>query len=67
MANFVESRCLVGGDKCPAWSEWFWASVETDPACNDEDRDPDPLLEWPFNPLACERPDLCRHYRDAVK
>lgn len=60
---FVEAHCTVGGSSCAAWHEWFWASVEADPSCNDEDRDPVPLAEWPFNPLACERPDICPLYR----
>ena len=64
---FVERECAVGGCMCPAWDEWFQASEDTDPAAIDEDRDPKPLEEWPFNPLACERPDICRLYRRATK
>lgn len=65
---FVERDCTIGGILCPMWDEWFWASVDSDPACNKPDddgevRDPVQLLEWPFNPLACERPDICPHYR----
>lgn len=60
---FVESDCLVGGCLCPAWNEWFMACEDTDPKAIEEDRDPAPLRQWPFNPLACERPDLCQLYR----
>jgi hypothetical protein len=63
LAPFIELECAVGGVHCPAWEEWFAACEDTDPNAIEEDRDPLPLLEWPFNPLACERPDICRLYR----
>lgn len=63
---FVESKCQVGGVLCPMWDEWFQACDDTDPDAIAEERDPKPLLEWPFNPLACERPDTCWHYRATI-
>jgi hypothetical protein len=60
---FVEQHCTVGGCHCGAWSEWFQACEDTDPNAIDEDRDPAPLSEWPFDPLGCERPDICPMYR----
>lgn len=60
---FTERDCQVGGVLCPMWAEWFDACEDTDPRAIDEGREPAPLLEWPFNPLGCERPDTCWHYR----
>lgn len=65
MIVFVKTKCLVGGCLCPAWDEWFQASEDTDPDAIKQGRDPLPLEEWPFNPLACERPDLCPLYASA--
>ena len=64
VACFVEEKCTVGGTDCPAWNDWFQACDDTDPGAFDEDCDPAPLLEWPFDPLGCERPDICPLYRD---
>lgn len=55
---FVEGECVVGGVFCGAWSDWFWASVDADPACNvaDEDgevRDPVPLTNYLFDHHMC--------------
>lgn len=66
MTCFEEAKCTVGGSLCGAWHDWFWASVDSDPDCNAEDRDPKPLLEWPFDPLGCERPDICPMYRASI-
>jgi hypothetical protein len=63
MTFFVERECTIGGCLCPAWQEWFMASEETDPQAVSEERDPVPLEEWPFDPAACERPDICPLYR----
>jgi hypothetical protein len=62
---FDEPLCAVGGCRCPAWEEWFMACDDTDPKAIDEGRDPKPLEQWPFNPLGCERPDVCRLYAKA--
>lgn len=56
---FVESECDVGGSYCAAWHDWFWASVEADPACNDEDRDPKPLTTFPFVVADCFNVGTC--------
>ena len=65
-SHFDDAACTVGGSLCGAWHDWFWASVDSDPACNEGDgRDPVPLLEWPFDPAGCERPDICPMYRRA--
>ena len=63
MGVFVEAKCTIGGAKCPAWDEWFQACEDTDPEAIMDERDPAPLTSWPFNPLACERPDICPLYR----
>ena len=60
---FVESECTIGGVLCGAWGDWFQACEDTDPNAIDEGRDPAPLLEWPFDPSGCERPDICPLYR----
>jgi hypothetical protein len=64
---FVERDCQVGGALCPMWAEWFQGCEDADPDAIVEDRDPILLLEWPFNPLGCERPDTCRHYRASLR
>ncbi len=60
---FVEAKCTVGGTLCPAWNDWFQACDETDPDALAQDRDPTPLVNWPFDPVGCERPDICPLYR----
>ncbi|ALH82945.1 hypothetical protein [Sphingopyxis macrogoltabida] len=57
---FVESQCAVGGSYCEAWHDWFWASADADPACNDEDRDPKPLTDFPFEVGKCFDVARCR-------
>lgn len=64
---FVERDCTIGGGLCPAWAEWFQGCEDADPKCIDEDRDPLLLTAWPFNPLACERPDICKLYRAGIR
>ncbi len=63
--HFVESQCVVGGVFCGAWHDWFQACDDTDPKALAEERDPSPLVEWPFDPLGCERPDVCPLYAKA--
>lgn len=67
MIYFVGSKCTVGGCSCGAWEDWFMACNDTDPEAIEEERDPKPLEQWPFNPLGCERPDICPLYQEAKR
>src|SRR3546814_12819143 len=60
---FVERDCQVGGILCPRWAEWFEACEDTDPDALDEERDPVPLTNFPFQPSECRKPESCALFR----
>ena len=69
---FVEADCFVGGSMCEAWHNWFWASVDADPGCNEpdadgNDRDPLPLTDFPFDPSHCRDIGRCRLRARAIR
>ena len=64
---FVEHECTQGGVLCGAWGDWFWASVEADPASEAEDRDPLPLQDFPFDIRECRQIATCALHARALR